>query len=95
MIKTVCVQIGNTDDKLTQKEWSDFCKDVKVHCDWWKKEIHFCGTSEGSKPWQNMCIVFTMTKVEVEAFAKALNNVRKKYNQESIAVLVGDTEFVF
>lgn len=31
-MNTICIQIGNSDDKLTQKEWSDFVKEIQACC---------------------------------------------------------------
>jgi hypothetical protein len=91
---TVCVQIGNSDDKLTQKEWSEFCLEClaliqkcKTH------KIHFYGFSPGGSPWQNACWVFVTGRDDVYPFKQELAKIREKYRQDSVAVLVGTTEF--
>ena len=30
---TICIQIGNTDNKLTQQEWSEYCRAVRGICE--------------------------------------------------------------
>jgi hypothetical protein len=90
---TVTVQIGNTDNKLTQYEWSVFCKDV----DWVVSKlgvIHFSGGSSWDRPWQNACWVFETDRVNINEIKNSLNLLTIKYKQDAIAVTIGKTEFV-
>lgn len=60
------IEIGNSDNKLTQKEWSEFCCELLhiVHALKEQKEfsvdlaIFGVWFSESASPWQNMCIHF-------------------------------------
>ncbi len=92
--QSAVIQIGNSDDKLTQKEWSDFVAAVRNVIGLLGTAIHFAAGAENSCPWQNYCFV-----IEIEAGAEAqlreqLAHVAGEYRQESIAVLLGKTEFV-
>ncbi len=88
---TVVVQIGNSDDKLTQREWVQFIMDTRSLVNS-LAQIHFSGGSSPTAVWQNYCIV---------AEARSLNDLRSRladlatrYRQDSIALTLGKTEFV-
>jgi hypothetical protein len=63
----VYISIGNSDDKLTQREWSEFVSDVDRSVRWWCGEsqntasgsrrgcIHGQWLSRPDAPWQNVC----------------------------------------
>ena len=93
-MKTVCIQIENSDDKLSQKEWSEFCEKIEKNCFFNAKEIHFSGCSEGSKPWQNMCIVMNIENNKIDNLKSVITNTRKSYGQTSVAIMIGLTEFI-
>lgn len=89
---TVTVQIGNTDNKLTQQEWSEYATNVVALVKHLAVETHFCGASEGTLPWQNLCIVVaTMRADDMRAKLKA---VAKTFKQDSVAFTVGKTEMI-
>lgn len=54
---TVVVQIGNSDDGLTQADWARFSNEtdavMRAHVD----RLHFHGHSHGNAKWQNACWV--------------------------------------
>jgi len=54
-VKTVVIQIGNSDDKLTQLEWAKFVNDIKHLVNNHAKEVHFFGGSSNWENWQNTC----------------------------------------
>lgn len=72
---------------------------------WWKSQgtrirdltkslgdVHFSGHSSPLVPWQNACFV-----VELESVDDLRSKLRKlagKYGQDSIALTIGETEFV-
>jgi hypothetical protein len=93
------IQIGNSDDKLTQAEWSEFVADVQdmiVHSNY---TIHFHGLSVGSAPWQNACWVLGFQNnlaaiIKINTLRHDLEKLVRKYHQDSIALTLGDTEFV-
>ena len=90
----VYISIGNSDDKLTQREWSRFVIAVaaevvsigKLHGTWF---------SVPQSPWQNACwcVEFLSQKDADEAKIIA-KQIRSEYQQDSIAWAVADTEFV-
>ena len=94
-MKTVTIQIGNSDDKLTQKEWWRFVNAIKQSLDlnMWR-DIHFSGGAENWAPWQNFCIVVVIDESEVDNLCEVVSYVGKEYKQDSVAVTVGETRFV-
>lgn len=94
-MKTVCIQIGNSDNKLTQSEWANYCEDfnnlMRHH---YEHERHFWAGSESWRPWQNLCLVSIVDESHLEEMMKDLATLRGKYQQESIAILIGNTEFI-
>lgn len=94
MKKTVTIQIGNSDDKLSQRQWSNFVSDVdraifESPCD-----IHFSGFSQPNVEWQNACWVIEILPKDIDALRVDLTHWREKYDQDSLAFTVGETAFV-
>jgi hypothetical protein len=93
------IQIGNSDDKLTQERWSQFVSEVHDFIIGWGYPIYFHGVSIGSAPWQNACWVFDVSEIfeqvsAIEILRHELARMCFMYNQDSIALTLGDTEFV-
>ncbi len=91
MIATI--QIGNSDDKLTQQEWSRFVHALGAIF-LYECKIHFFATSDGSKPWQNACWVLELGESRVEFLLEQLKYVREQYKQDSVAVVLGEVRMV-
>lgn len=93
-IKTIVIQIGNSDDKLTQQQWSKYVERVyekiKIHA----REIHFSGGSQFDAPWQNACFIFEIKKLYCAALLVELRTIREDFNQDSIALTQGETSFI-
>lgn len=95
MKKTVSIQIGNTDDNLSQRQWHDFYSETNAAIVHWADAIHFSGASENHQPWQNAAwFVELKAGVERRGLRRELADIRKKYNQDSTAWTEGETEFV-
>lgn len=99
MIKTITIQIGNSDNKLTQQEWSQFILDVNnliytnINLSI-NASVYFSGGSESSKPWQNYCWVFNTDQHILNKIISSLEEIRKAYRQDSIALTTGETRFI-
>jgi hypothetical protein len=93
-MSTITIQVGNTDNKLTQQEWSEFVKSVDVQMG--QHPVHFRGGSSPDAPWQNYCWVIGVTAkfFRPEDFRNILRHLAKKYKQDSIAYTTGETEFL-
>ena len=88
------IQIGNSDNKLTQEEWSNYVSAIHGATTVDGIETHFFGSSEGSKPWQNACWVVAIREVEVDAMFKAIAKIRMQFGQDSVAVILGDVRMI-
>ena len=95
----VCISIGNSDDKLSQRRWSEFVAAVRY-------AVYKAGKSEGAQihgeyfslptsPWQNACWWLQLTDpLDVNALRISLGQLREEFEQTSIAWLAGGTEFL-
>ena len=91
---TVTLQIGNSDNKLTQHRWMVFCNAVHSAILFWDGTIHFSAPSVGWADWQNAAWVFLIEEEKAEKLRKAIKEIRETYEQESAAWTVGETLFI-
>ena len=93
-METVTIQIGNSDNKLTQAKWAELIRDVRLvlgnHCG----QIHFDGGSRFDSQWQNACFVAEIYEIDKKGLLESLSRWAILYNQDSIAVTFGTTEFI-
>jgi hypothetical protein len=87
----VSIQIGNTDNCLTQQEWSEFCRRLREICETAGK-VHFSGGASTDAPWQNYCLCLS-TELP-ECLASDVMALRRTYRQDSVAWLQGDAMFI-
>lgn len=93
-MKTLTVLIGNSDNKLTQEQWSFYVNDVRDLVRRHAQEIHFIGGSPFDAIWQNAAFVLVAPTVMAENLVRSLQPLLRKYGQQSIAVVVGETKFI-
>ena len=93
-MKTVTLQIGNSDDKLTQKEWSRFTQEVGSAVSQFAAQIHFSGSSGTCAPWQNAAWVFAIEPLNDTELKAVVTYLRAEYRQDSAAWTEGETLFV-
>jgi len=91
-MKTICVQIGNSDDKLSQSEWSTFVQHVDSAIRRFAVEVYFFGGAANWMPWQNVAWVFSCE--DTQALKDVLYIERVGFKQDSIAWLEGETQFI-
>ena len=95
--KTVVVQIGNSDGKLSQPRFSDFVESVTHEVSTSPCRIHFFGGSSNWNRWQNVCWVLEWTaetEEEFQDFEFSLALLAHQFGQDSIALTVGETSFL-
>ncbi|MBT9173885.1 MAG: hypothetical protein DDT21_02291 [Syntrophomonadaceae bacterium] len=90
----ITVQIGNSDDKLTQREWAEFSDMVNNAIHESAKEVHFSGAAYPLSRWQNAAWCFIVTPEKTETLQKALRESAAYFDQESIAWTTGETIFL-
>lgn len=93
-MSAVYVSIGNSDDKLSQVDWSAFVKRVLrlvrmhggvVHGEWYSLPHH---------RFQNACICFDLIPGSGERIKAKLAEIAAEYRQDSIAWAAAETEFI-
>jgi hypothetical protein len=93
-MKTITVQIGNSDDKLSQLEWSSFVREVDDLINEAASEVHFFGGAPNWYPWQNTCWIFVCDDRNAQHIQSELIRTRSRWRQESIAWTEGCTVFI-
>ena len=91
---TIAIQIGNSDDKLTQREWSAFVSLVDSCIKEHSQAIHFSGAAWGCAPWQNAAWVCEVLRSHIPSLKAHVKRARQQYRQDSVAWLEGSTEFI-
>ena len=91
---TTIVQIGNSDNKLTQVEWAAFCQAVDKAVMSRTPNVYFHGFPHGGAPWQNACWVANIEDSPLLYLRADLRTIARQFRQDSIALTVGTTEFV-
>ena len=91
----ITVQIGNTDDKLSQYEWSNFFHRTDELIRNAAYTVYFSGHALPAAPWQNACWCFDVEGDEEKAYLqRMLRKVAKTFRQDSVAWTEGETEFL-
>lgn len=86
------VSVGNSDDKLTQKEWNRFVEEmIDLLGDVGK--VHFFGGSSTFAPWQNVAWIVELREAPIAVMAK-ISSIREKYKQDSAFVVCDDGHFI-
>ena len=93
---TVYISIGNSDDKLTQTQWSEFWIAMAAEVVSLAQKTHGAWFSNPAGPWQNACWCVEFTSEAAEKTARyAATEVRKLFRQDSVAwAVVPETEFI-
>lgn len=79
------IVIGNSDNKLTQKEWSEFCGHVNEAVRAAAHEVHGEWYSVPNAPYQNACWSIVINDTIKEALLQdALHKLARLYRQSSI-----------
>lgn len=94
IVRTITIQIGNSDNKLTQVEWARFVEEINMIILQHRDQQHFFGGSINWMPWQNVCWVITCAEWNIDELKAALVRIRAKYSQESVAYMEGEPQFL-
>jgi len=83
----VYISIGNSDDKLSQNEWSLFYASTDHVIRRGAHQVHGAWTSDPTSPWQNACwCIETMPDpASVEHLKRRLAETAGAFRQDSIA----------
>lgn len=91
-LKTITLQIGNSDDKLSQEEWSSFHAAINTVVSELALRIHFAGTAPAAAPRQNACWVFEIE--DSSGLRSRVTRIREDFRQRSAAWTEGETDFI-
>lgn len=95
MTETVVVSIDNSDDKLTQREWSSMCMRIfMLSSELRGVELISHGFTPGGSSKQSAHYIFSVPEDELRNIYGFLRLVAADFGQESIAVLTGTTRFM-
>lgn len=93
---TITIQVGNTDDKLSQLKWSQLIGFVRfeinraIHASG-IGQVHFFGCSHGDEHWQNACWVVEIGKHGADDLRYQIVRVAEEFKQDAIAWTQGET----
>ena len=93
MSTTIVIQIGNSDNKLTQCMWAHYVEYMRAAIANIVYRMHFQGGSCFDAPWQNACWVCEVDIARIDDLKAAVTHCRKQFEQDSAAVTTGETEF--
>lgn len=93
-MKTVTIQIGNSDNKLTQGQWANFAASMHEAISENVYRIHFKGGSDWDAPWQNACWVCEVRDEQMENLQVVIMTCRANHGQDSAAVTFGETVYI-
>ena len=94
MSVSAAVLIGNSDDKLSQCEWALFCAYVQGAVDQFSEAVHFGGFTSPAARYQTACFVAEFTQERLEYLKANLAEYAEEFRQDSVAVVVGETQFI-
>lgn len=90
----VYVSIGNSDDKLSQIFWAQFVRELRSYLRTQTDKIHGEWYSASDSEYQNACFCIESKAGDMKGLKEQLVRLKKYYNQESIAWVVAETEFL-
>lgn len=82
---TVYVSIGNSDDHLTQADWSSYVQVVRNLLRQRADQVHGEWYSAPDAAYQNACFCAELNDADVPVVRQALTEVRKSWRQDSVA----------
>lgn len=95
MTTTAVVVIGNSDDKLTQREWADFIKGMD-NLTWVLEgtQVHGRWFSGQDTPYQNAAWCVEIKEEHLPTMYAELARLARLFSQDSIAVVVNQAHMV-
>lgn len=94
MSRNILIQIGNSDDKLSQAEWSRFIKQLRNVLIVARARLHGEWFSAADSPWQNANWCIDATSVDRKFLRETLIRLAQNFRQDSIAWTEGEVEFL-
>lgn len=93
-MQTVYITIGNSDNKLSQFSWHQFCKELEACVTSFSGTKHFVGFSLPDSQYQTMCICAEVSGEAIRPLRFHLSGLARLYKQDSIALAEAKVTFV-
>lgn len=91
---TVYISIGNSDNKLSQEDWSCYAQEVDFDIRNEAATVHGEWYSLPNANWQNACWCIEIPEDRIDGLKSELRFRASQYEQESIAWAPANTEFL-
>lgn len=91
---TVYISIGNSDDKLSQNEWSQFYEETDELVEFAAHQVHGRWASAPTARWQNACWCVELHDDDADNLKRDLPGLAYRYGQDSIAWAEATTSFI-
>lgn len=82
---TAYVTIGNSDDKLTQREWAAFLLRTHLLLDEYASKMHGSWFSGPGAEWQNACWCVEVSEARAPHLQDGLRLLGREFRQDSVA----------
>jgi hypothetical protein len=92
--KTIFVSIGNSDDKLSQEDWSLYVGRVNETLQSWADNVHGNWRSLPDDPWQNACWAVEFGAFDPQRAKVDLEEIAREFDQDSILWAEAQVEFI-
>jgi len=89
----IVISIGNSDDRLAQKEWNRFVEDV-IEAVSMAGKVRFFGGASTFAPWQNVAWIAEVQPKDMDSLTVSIQRIRERYKQDSAFVMIGDGHFI-
>jgi len=93
-MRTVYISIGNSDDKLSQAEWSAYAAQIAAEVHRRAFRVHGEWYSLPNARWQNACWCVEAEPGPMDYLKQLLTRIREDYRQDSIAWAVAKTDLI-
>jgi hypothetical protein len=93
-MRTITIQIGNSDDKLSQARWAEYVAGMRRLVLLYCGTIHFFGAPSNYEMWQNAAWVFTCPDQNISSVKAKVARLRAEFHQDSVAWTEGETQFI-
>lgn len=88
------MSIGNSDDKLSQEEWAQFCEDLVAILGDFAECTYGQWYSLPNARWQNMVASIEVDDELLDGLRADLRPLAQEYRQDAIAFQPGTAEFI-
>lgn len=93
-MSTLLIVVGNSDNKLSQIDWSDFVGDIRNAIEKTDATVHFFGGASTWEQWQNVAWVIDAKQESIDWLLFHIKEIRERHQQDSAFVMIGDGMFI-